>query len=42
MIEITRLNKTYDKNTANANHVLRDISLTLPDTGFVCIVGVSG
>ncbi len=42
MIEITSLNKTYDKNTPNANHVLHDISLTLPDTGFVCIVGVSG
>ncbi|MDE7212066.1 MAG: ABC transporter ATP-binding protein, partial [Lachnospiraceae bacterium] len=42
MIEIKNLNKTYDKKSRNANHVLRDISLTLPDTGFVCIVGTSG
>lgn len=42
MIEIRGLNKTYDPNGGNANHVLRDISITLPDTGFVCIVGVSG
>ena len=42
MIEIRNLNKTYDKRTRNANHVLHDISLTLPDTGFVCIVGTSG
>lgn len=42
MIEICGLNKTYDRNSGSANHVLRDISITLPDTGFVCIVGVSG
>ena len=42
MIEIRGLNKTYDPNSAGANHVLQDISITLPDTGFVCIVGVSG
>ncbi len=42
MIEIKNLNKIYDKKSRSANHVLRDISLTLPDTGFVCIVGASG
>ncbi len=42
MIEIKNLNKTYDKKSRNENHVLHDISLTLPDTGFVCIVGASG
>lgn len=42
MIEVRNLNKTYDRKSRNANHVLHDISLTLPDTGFVCIVGASG
>jgi len=42
MIEVRHLNKTYDRGSRNANHVLRDLSFTLPDTGFVCIVGESG
>jgi len=42
MIEIKNLNKTYDRKSRNANHVLHDVSLTLPDVGFVCIVGASG
>ena len=42
MIEVRHLNKTYDKGSRAANHVLRDVSFTLPDTGFVCIVGPSG
>ena len=42
MIEVRRLNKTYDRGSRNAHHVLRDLSFTLPDTGFVCIVGESG
>lgn len=42
MIEIKNLNKTYDSRSRHAQHVLRDLSLTLPDTGFVCILGASG
>lgn len=42
MIQIEQLYKTYDKHTRQANPVLKDISLTLPDTGFVCILGPSG
>ena len=42
MIEVRHLNKTYDRGSRNANHVLRDLSFTLDDTGFVCIVGESG
>ena len=42
MIRVEHLNKTYDAGHRNANHVLRDVSFTLPDTGFVCIVGASG
>ena len=42
MIQVRDLNKTYDQGRRNANHVLRDVSFTLPDTGFVCIVGASG
>ena len=42
MIRVTGLNKTYDAGHRHANHVLRDVSFSLPDTGFVCIVGASG
>jgi len=42
MIEIKNLNKTYDRRRAGENHVLHDISFSLPDTGFVCILGPSG
>ena len=42
MMKIEHLNKTYDSHQSNANQVLRDVSLTLPETGFVCILGPSG
>ncbi len=42
MIEIKNLNKTYDRGRRNANRVLKDISISLPETGFVCILGPSG
>lgn len=42
MIEIKNLKKTYDKRTRNAHQVLHGMSFTLPDTGFVCILGQSG
>ncbi len=42
MIRAERLNKIYDKKSSHANHVLKDVSVTLPDTGFVCILGPSG
>ena len=42
MLEIKHLTKTYDARSAQANTVLHDITLSLPDKGFVCIVGASG
>ena len=42
MIQVEKLNKTYDRHRSTANHVLKDVSFTLPDTGFVCILGPSG
>ena len=42
MIEIKNLKKTYDRHRRHANTVLHDVTLTLPDTGFVCILGPSG
>ena len=42
MIHVEKLNKTYDRRTQHANHVLRDVSFDLPQTGFVCILGPSG
>lgn len=42
MIEIQNITKTYNKNSRNANTVLDNASLTLPDKGLVFIVGESG
>lgn len=38
MISVSHLNKSYGAK----NKVLRDVSFSLPDTGFICIVGPSG
>ena len=42
MIGIEKLNKYYNRHKKNENHVLRDLSLTLPDRGLVAIFGRSG
>ncbi len=42
MIKVENLKKTYDRHTRNSNQVLHGLSFTLPDTGFVCILGASG
>ncbi len=42
MIRVEKLNKTYDRRRRNQNHVLKDVSFELPETGFVCILGPSG
>ena len=42
MIQIDNLKKTYNRRTKSAQTVLNGVSLTLPDTGFVCILGESG
>ena len=42
MLKIENLKKTYDKGSRHAHEVLHGLSFTLPDTGFVCILGHSG
>ncbi len=42
MIKVENLKKTYDRRSRNANQVLHGMSFTLPDRGFVCILGASG
>lgn len=42
MISVSNLNKTYDATQRHANQVLHNVSFSMPDTGFVCIVGASG
>ncbi len=42
MIQITNLNKFYNKGKKNEEHVLKDVSLELDSTGLVCILGESG
>lgn len=42
MIEAKNVTKVYNPNSRNANKVLDNASLTLPDSGFIFIVGKSG
>lgn len=42
MIKLIGLNKTYNKNTDAEVRALRDIDLTLGDSGLVVILGTSG
>ncbi len=42
MIKIEKLNKLYNKKSSNKLHVLKDISLELPDKGMIAIFGRSG
>ena len=42
MIRVSDLKKTYSPGTRAAEEVLHGVSFTLPETGFVCILGRSG
>lgn len=42
MIELKRVNKTYNRRRKNAKHALKNISLKLEETGMVFILGESG
>lgn len=42
MIKITNLNKYYNKNKRNENHVINDISVDFPETGLCVFFGPSG
>ncbi len=42
MIKVTNLNKFYNKGKSNELHVINETTLTLEDTGLVCILGESG
>ena len=42
MIRVEHLNKSYERARAGDRRVLKDVSFSLPDTGFVCILGPSG
>ena len=42
MIEVKNLTKVFNANTRKELCVLKNANLTLPDKGFVCIVGKSG
>lgn len=42
MIKLTKINKYFNRNKSNELHVLKDISLSLPDKGLVTLFGASG
>ncbi len=42
MITLKALNKYYNKNKNNELHVLKNVSITLPDKGMVVLLGPSG
>ncbi len=42
MLEITKINKTFHPGTINANHALKDLSLSLADGESVAVIGGNG
>ena len=42
MIQISNLHKYYNKGKENEIHVINDTTISLPETGFICILGESG
>ena len=42
MIKVSNLNKFFNKGRSNELHVINNISLELPDKGFITILGKSG
>lgn len=42
MIEVRGLQKFYNKKKKNEQHVLKDVSVSFPKTGLICILGESG
>jgi ABC-type lipoprotein export system ATPase subunit len=42
LIQLRKVNKTFNKGKSNALHVLKDIDLVLPDKGLVMLLGPSG
>ena len=42
MIKITDLNKYYHKGKSNEIHVVNEVNLELPNTGFISFIGPSG
>ncbi len=42
MIRIESLNKYYNKGKSNELHVINQTTITLPDSGLLCILGESG
>ncbi len=42
MIKIEKVNKYFNKGKANQIHVIDNTSMTLPDSGMVCLLGPSG
>ena len=42
MIKIEKVNKYYNKGKSNEIHVIDNTSMTLPDSGIVCLLGPSG
>ena len=42
MLEIRKINKTFNAGTVNAKHALKDLSLTLNDGDFVTVIGGNG
>ena len=42
MLDISRINKTFNPGTVNANHALKDLSLYLEDGESVAVIGGNG
>ena len=42
MLQVNNISKVFNPGTVNEVHALNEVSLTLPDGGFVCVLGTNG
>jgi len=42
MLELIRLNKTFNPGTVNENHAIKDLSLTVNDGDYISVIGGNG
>ncbi|AMB95791.1 ABC transporter ATP-binding protein [Aerococcus urinae] len=42
LLKLSKVNKTFNTNSANENHVIKDLDLTIHEGEFVCVIGSNG
>ena len=42
MLEVTKINKTFNKGTVNEKHVIKDLDITINEGDFITVIGGNG